>query len=342
MPYGRDASGFTLIEVLLAMGIAALLFTATFMGIDQVIRSRKAIANRSTPYVIGPAILDAISADLSNAYFYDLKDNNVFFGSEAELGGREADALSFISARRTYAPERFESDEDLRHSFLNEVGYLMRTGATDTPFLELWRREDYFVDGNIHEGGDYVMVYDKVHSLSLQYVSSNPENRDGGGQKAPEEMLQDGWNSIDEKGVPRAVQITLTIFAPDTLEAVDREVKDGRARLYTFKRFVSLPQVHMSTQSQQQVADWDGNLAEPIGQPTGVARGGQGEAGKGGATATATSSTTIQSGTSQRPTPGANQGGANALLEALRNRGRPSGGSGGTSGLGALFGGGGG
>ena len=81
----------------------------------------------------------------------------------------------------------------------------MRRGPSGAPWNELWRREDFFVDDHPHTGGDYVLLYDKVASLRFQFVSRNPETEGGVGgasNKNVEEMLQDGWNAIEESGMP--------------------------------------------------------------------------------------------------------------------------------------------
>ena len=188
-PNKRRESGFTLIEMLLALTIAGILFTAVFLSIGTVVDSRNELANESTPYTLGPAILDALSSDLENVYFYDFADNNVFYGVDSELNGRPADALSFLTSTRTFAPQRYGDAEDLRHSYLNEVAYVLRRGPG--PFLELWRRENFHVDDEPHAGGDYILLYDKVHAFDVRYVSRNPSTSETSGLSGTQEKSED-------------------------------------------------------------------------------------------------------------------------------------------------------
>lgn len=337
-------SGFTLIEVLLAMAITSLLFTGAFWSLHQVVLTRNAVSNKATPYIMGPAILDVIAGDLANAAFYDLKDNNAFYATDADIGGREADALSFVTCSKARAPEEYDSKEDLRNSYINEVAYLLRTGTPGTSFLELWRREDWNVDDKPHNEGDYVLLYDKVHSLSLQFVPRTPAgegSKERSDSNRDDESLIDGWNSVKEQGLPRAVQLTLTMWARDDIRETEDREKEGSARLYTFKRFVALPQVHMSGESEQQLAGWDGKLNEPV-----TARGGAGAAG--GARGGATGGPGAGAGAGGPRGAGGGRGrgrnnqapaaGMNPFLQALQGRGRPAGG-GAPGNLGALFGG---
>ncbi len=343
------ARGFTLIEVLLAMAITALLFTGAFWSLHQVVLTRNAVSNRATPYIMGPAVLDVIAADLANAAFYDLKDNNAFYATNADIAGREADALSFVTCSRAHAPEEYDDKEDLRDSHVNEVAYLLRRGASGTDFLELWRREDWSVDDKPHNEGDFVLLYDKVHSLSMQFVPRSP-NAEGAETREDANTdngdLVDGWNAVKEQSLPRAVQFTLVIWARDDVQEVDAKEAAGEARLYTFKRFVTLPQLHMSADSEEQLTGWDGKLTEPT-----AARGGASAAaaaaGAGGPRGPAPAGQPPRAagagGARGRGGRGGSQPGAgpqgNPFLQALQGHGRPAGGGGGGINLGALFGG---
>ena len=348
-------SGFTLVEVLLALAITALLFTGAFWSLHQVVLTRNAVSNKATPYVMGPAILDVMAADIANAAFYDIKDNNAFYATDAEINGREADALSLVTYRKAMAPEQYDRADDLRDSWVNEVAWVMRRGQPGTDYLELWRREDWNVDDKPHNDGDFVLLYDKVESLALQFVPRNSGGESksagpAGNVKDDDDVLKDGWNAVKEQGLQRAVQITLTIWARDDAAEVEDKEQDGKARLYTFKRFVALPQVHMSAESQVQIASWDGKLTEPTNAARGganaaaAAAGAAGGPGRGGAGPMAP-------GGPRGAAPGRGRGGrgrnnqqgmgngANPFLQALQGHGRPANSApGGSINLGALFG----
>jgi prepilin-type N-terminal cleavage/methylation domain-containing protein len=353
-----DRQGFTLVELLLAMAVAAILFAGMFMTLDQVVRTRNDLSNQATPYVIGPAILDCIARDLSNVYFYDFVENNSFYGSDAQLNGREADAISFITLSKAFAPhpdlpavDEFNVNRG-RYSYANEVAYVCRRGhPAGTPFLELWRREDFYVDDSPHSGGEFVLLYDRIHSIQFKYISRNAKL--GGGlseeaSKNPEDMLQDGWNGIEEQGVPRCILVILEIYARDEEREIEEVLAadENAPRIYRFTRYIALPQVHMSRESEQQIASWDGeyneatattasnpNAAAGVGGAGGRPRAGQGQ-GDG-------------SGRPNRPgrpgqqgTPPPRGAANNPFLQALQGQGaRPRGGGGGAGGLSGLFGG---
>ena len=350
----QSERGFTLVEILLAMGISGMLFTMMFLTLDQVVRSRNDMSNLATPYVIGPAILDVMSKDLANVYFYDVLENNSFYGADAQLYGREADALSFITLSKSFAPDQdLEAEDEYgenrgRYAYVNEVGFALKRQQGNPNFLELWRREDFYVDEAPHAGGEYVLMYDRVHSLSFQYISRNPDSPESGPggqtQKDAEDMLQDGWVSLDEGGVPRAILVILEIYARDSEEEVEERFgdKDNPPRIYRFTRYLTLPQVHMSRASEEQIANWDGEFNEATAQASsnpnargGNAVGGGGARGRGGAK---------PGRGGAKPGRGGRGGGrgnaaSNPFLQALQGRGGGGGGGGG-GGLSGLFGGG--
>lgn len=366
----QDQSGFTLLEVLIAVAIFSLLMTAVWLSLDVAVETRNSLANTATPYTVGPAILDRLSEDLANVYFYDFNENNSFYGADSDLLAREADALSFIALSKSFAPD-FENYPDLsfdrpkfsygeffedagggRWSYSNEVSYVCRSQGNG--FLELWRREDWHVDDYPHADGEYVLLYDKVHSIQLQYISRNDATADGVGAsraKDTEEMIQDGWNSVEERGIPRAVLVTLQIYAQDSIRAVEDQIEMGEEpKIYTFRRYITLPQVHMSLGVQNTIADWDGQLRTPTvnvanggrggpGGRGGNAGGGRGGGDRGGAAGRGGrgGNQRINFGRGGNPRQGGNPG-ANPFLNALRGAGRGGGGRP-AGNLGSIFGG---
>ena len=342
-----NQAGFTLVELLLALAIASVLFTSMFWGLDQIVRSRNELNNRATPYTIGPAILDRISRDVANVYWYDFENNNTFFGQNAQLLGREADAVSFVTLSKAIAPEQEleGSNPDIpgRYSWANEVAYVCRA-VPKTGFFELWRREDFFVDDAPHSDGEYVMMYDKINSITIKYIGRTPRTAEG--EEPPpddpedeEALLRDNWDPVVEQGIPRAMLIVLDIAAPD--ERWDRLEEGEAPRSYIFQRYVPLPQVHMSESSQSQIAGWDGkyNEATTVTASNPNAANRQTGAGAGGRNVRSNNDRTrSQGGRGQNR--GASSGG-NPFLQALQGAGsRGRGGGGGRGGgLGAIFGG---
>ena len=335
--------GFTLIEALLAVTIGAMLMTMVFSSLDTALRARSAVADHSTPYAVGPAILDAIEADLRNALIYDVKENDALWGADGELLGREADGLSFITSTLCQVGEpTLKSDmvfgregQVERRSPTTEVQYVCRRSIDHGGSLELWRREDFYVDDAVHDGGIYRLVYDRIYDFKLEYVRR--DSAGGGGlsnaDKTAEQMRQDGWNSIEEKDVPRAVIVTVALYARESEE--QSQLRE-EPQVFVFRRWIPLPQVQESTAAARAISDYNirGKLAEKTAAAAGAGarqRAGQG-GGRGGDRQGGR-----DGGGRQRQQGQAGQGG-DAFMQALQNRGNRGGGGGGSTNIGGLFG----
>jgi hypothetical protein len=83
--------------------------------------------------------------------------------------------------------------------------------------MELWRREDLFVDDEPFEGGTYERIHDRIRQLEITYL-------DDSATKAEE---QDRWDMAEKKRLPGAVRIDLELQASPEL---DRRLRRAAAR----------------------------------------------------------------------------------------------------------------
>lgn len=318
-------AGFTLVEVLLALAIGAVMMTTVFSSLDTALRTRQAVADHSTPYAVGPAILDAVEADLRNAHFYDVKENDAFWGADGDLYGREADGLSFLTATLCQVGEPElksqvfpgRENEIERRSPTTEVQYVCRRSVSYPGSLELWRREDFYVDDLQHDGGIYRLVYDRVYEFKLEYVrrSSGAAGAFGGADKGPEQMRQDGWNAIEEKDVPRGVVATIAIYAR---ESEEQSRLREEPQVFVFRRWIPLPQVHEGGKGWSDVCNYPGILKEKTATAGAGAAGARARQNRGGGREGGRSTTL-----------GDRSGGGDAFQQALNNRGNRGGARGG-------------
>ncbi|HYC76718.1 MAG TPA: prepilin-type N-terminal cleavage/methylation domain-containing protein, partial [Planctomycetota bacterium] len=276
----RGEAGFTLVEMLIAIAIGAILMSSAFLCLGSAIRTRRVVADFSTPYAVGPAILDALEADLRNAFLYDMKENDAFWGVDADLNGGEADGLSFVTATQCQIGEPElksgifvgHEGERERRSFMTEVQYVCRRNPDDPGKLELWRREDFYVDDSIHDGGIYRLLYDRVLEFKLEYVARDEGGTAGGGlaggAKGVDQMRQDGWNSIEEKLLPRAVIATVGIYARENEEDAERR---GEPQVFVFRRWIPLPQSNEPTDQLKENTSWTGTYRAPNAAAGGAA-----------------------------------------------------------------------
>ncbi len=250
----RSRSGFTIPELLVSITIAALLMVSVFGTLYYTVAARDTIHNLTEAYNAGPAILDRIEQDLKPLWTYDLAGGRILLGRDLTMAGAEADALDFVASVPSAA---LPLGERRVRSRLCEIGYHLRANPANPDFLELWRREDFFVDDEPFSGGAFELVYDRVRYFNVTYYD----------RIGPDAEPIEEWATEATGTFPRLVRIDLAV---ETQPRIDRgEFTAGgmnAPRVMEFRRTILPP------------ADWNrmlsGRLRPTI--PTPASSGGQG------------------------------------------------------------------
>src|SRR5690349_6868769 len=96
----QKTSGFTLIEMLISVALAAMIITAGYMCLSSAIATQKIIEPRVEVFQNARVAMNLISADLRSAC--PLAVEFAFLGTPRTLGNAEADNLDF--ATHNYTP----------------------------------------------------------------------------------------------------------------------------------------------------------------------------------------------------------------------------------------------
>jgi len=193
----RDRRGFTLVELMLAILILAIMMSIIYGLVVSTVSAARRVEEITASSEIGPAILTRVRSDLQAAFI--TKDGEFFVGVKRPGGGADRDRIDFISGEMAYGAET-EGEEARFHS-INEVGYQVLDNRKDPNVGVLYRREDYFIDAEPLKGGRLTEVYDRVRSFSLRYY-------DG-------EAWKPEWSNKAQKGLPKAVEIEVKILVAD-------------------------------------------------------------------------------------------------------------------------------
>ena len=234
-PFGRAArrGGFTLIELLVAMAIVALILTALVATLQGTLKAHDDIAIEMAAVRDGPRILDMFERDVRSMHLFNIKDGNVLLGKSDHPGGLRGDRIDFVCQRDS---SRRLADPSIKNdlgagiaSRVNEVGYRLRPSAFSTDFLELWRREDVYVDDQPFEGGTFEKIHDRVAAFQVTYLSEL-------GDKAEE---FDDWDMTDKKKLPAAIKLHLELQASPELVGGFVENKAEERKIYAYDRLIS-------------------------------------------------------------------------------------------------------
>jgi prepilin-type N-terminal cleavage/methylation domain-containing protein len=204
----RNETGFTLIEVLLAMAILAVIMAAVYGSFSTAGRNVEQAEAARDEADLARTLLSKLTDDLANAYFNpnmtatDPATNKpvnltILYGKkeEVEEGGEKTrhDSLALTTLTNWRRPDSQETE-------LLEVGYFFREKADGSGY-SFFRREKRELRPDIPplEGGVEYELTDRVAGLQFRYSS--------------------GTNSADEwdtrlsgaGGLPKVVEITLIL-----------------------------------------------------------------------------------------------------------------------------------
>jgi general secretion pathway protein J len=196
-------TGFTLLEVMIAMAILAAMALALFVATNQVLNSKANTEGRDDATHAVVQAMGRISGDLEMAVMIKSKDLlGATFDGEYALEGQEQ-RLDFV----TMSHSRFLADS--KESEISEVSYYL-TPMPDDPNLQiLMRREATSVDKNLQQGGIAYPILENVQSLRFEYLDFKSDEY----KKVWDSKSMDSNNRL-----PQAVKITVETLLPDDEE----------------------------------------------------------------------------------------------------------------------------
>lgn len=222
------SAGFTLVEILVALLLTALVMTSVFGVLHDGLAARDRIHNLSQLQRTGPLILDRIEADLRALTPFNVGGRKVFLGRTNAINGSDADSFDFVALQP--ATVEVEARDRLLRPRLCELGYHLRQNPNERMFLELWRREDPHLDSEPFTGGTFTKLYDKITNFNVTYFSEAGTNA----------RAEDAWASEERGVLPQRIQIDIELEIEPRVESSGREADLRRRR--SFRRIINLDQ----------------------------------------------------------------------------------------------------
>jgi len=256
--------GFTLLEVLLAVGITAMVMLTvhmTFMGTIQASVEMESLSEDREP---GPRILAMIERDLNGLWHANIKKNRVLRGRNLDIGGPSADRIDFLTTTDATGIV-LDSIGKPRRASVCEVGYWLRQNPDTPGLLELWRREDPMIDDNLIAEGQFQLVHDRLKSFNIKYYATL-------GYEA-EELNE--WDSSIDDTLPRRILIEFTLERKvANRNRTSGEVGDDGPVERTYSRYIVL-----DPRYPEILKPGVALMPTRPGQPTAAAAGGGGPGG---------------------------------------------------------------
>jgi general secretion pathway protein J len=168
MRRARSQSGVTLIEMMIAMAIFAIVATLMYTGFSQTSRNKKRIeADLDRAHEVRMGV-ERIARELSMAFVsaqanpdLSLQVVKTAFIAKEAGGGSKIDFTSF-SHRRLYR-DAHESDQ-------NEIGYFMASDPDDSSIKVLARREQNRIDDDPEKGGRTQILIRDITAFELAFL----------------------------------------------------------------------------------------------------------------------------------------------------------------------------
>lgn len=210
--------GVTLLEVLVALTILALISTLIYGAFDGMSRSKDSLAKINERHHQGRSALARIARELQSAFVSGHEPilttsstrTTIFKGQDS----RPADRIDFTSfSHRRLLQDAKESDQ-------NEISYYDSRDPDRSDKVDLVRREDKIIDLDPDKGGVVNVVAEDIESFELEYY--DPISKD--------------WTDTWDSGQPAAQFGRLPMFV-----RVSLEMKGPNSKPILFQTKVHIP-----------------------------------------------------------------------------------------------------
>jgi prepilin-type N-terminal cleavage/methylation domain-containing protein len=238
----QRSAGFTLMEVIVTILIMAGIMVSITQILTAVRNTRDRIHNMQEAHLAGPAVLDRIEGDLRALDFFERDPSLALRVKNRVLQGMDADSIDFVATNDSAVIEKQSSADRFVRADRNEVGYRLRANPSQDDFLELWRREDFGIDEEPFDGGNFSFLHERIKGFNIEVFEE--DGPDG------EPLESWGVEGDGTSGIPARIEIELTLeLAPrlvrETLIPTKREV--------TFRRIYRFPSTLMLAETVQPV-----------------------------------------------------------------------------------------
>ena len=222
--------GFTLIEVLLALTITAVIISFIYSSFWVTVKSYNTLREKEGLYRKARIIMDKISTQLQSAYldYYPPVEKNFipatfFIGIDDTLNGVPADKLIFSSLSGGYRIVAGEGVKPWGKSV--ELEYFIDIDPDNADQLDLFCREDTTLDRDPMSGGITFPMIFNVKGLNFRYYDrytkqwyDNWDTRNNGEYYLP--SLVEVTLYLAEEGIEEPVMFREVVSIPFQMEGI--------------------------------------------------------------------------------------------------------------------------
>lgn len=205
--------GFTMIELMVSLALLGVVLSLVYTSFFQISSGSRKMQERLLLQQDIRLLMKMISDDMTSAQWLGQyrgltanRGTGIVSGKDF-LNGENQSRIDFHAA----IPARFHRKVNvLADPGLHEVGYRVQE-VKEGEGLELVRREDYYLDDEMDEGGVSVALADGITLFKVEYLETASSSTEL-------ESWSDEWDSTTRpkgKEMPVAIKITLRISSDE-------------------------------------------------------------------------------------------------------------------------------
>jgi general secretion pathway protein J len=200
--------GFTLMEVMIAVAITALMGAMVSMAFQTGFHAKEVVETEADHYRMLRAAMNRMAREIGSAYVSDRYDATRYRDQNDRPTNfvGEGDKLLFT----TFAHQRLYTDAKESDQAVVEYSVKSSTEKGANGRMDLMRRENPNMDGRMDRGGNTDVLFEGVKKLEFSYWDSQRKE------------WQDEWDTrrTEKKSIlPTRVRITLTALDENGKEA---------------------------------------------------------------------------------------------------------------------------
>jgi general secretion pathway protein J len=185
--------GFTLLEILIALAILAIVLTVLFKTFQSTLGAIAAVDEETEVYRMARISMDLIGTDVRSTYWREDEPRTGFTGTDQGDGEAASDTLEFAAlVNQTLAATGGEGVA------LATVGYRLEPATDENAAFEPGAETLFYLMRDVAGGtgaSERADVGERVVSFNLRYFQ--------------EGTWHDSWDSAESKKIPEAVEVEL-------------------------------------------------------------------------------------------------------------------------------------
>lgn len=185
-----NSKGFTLIEILLAVGILGIIFSMVYWTFDKTYDVIERVQMETDRFRSVRLSVNKMSEEISSVYWREEYKDSLFIGEDIEENGHPRDSLRFMSA------SNYGSSAGGNESDMNIISYYLEKEEEGETY-KLMHSEIRNIFSASEEDREAYELGESLIGLDLRYFNGTD--------------WVDSWNSDELKAVPLTVEIKIII-----------------------------------------------------------------------------------------------------------------------------------